>query len=55
LDVSTYLGQPSSPVTLNGRLATLNDGTTYPANLTLGLQEEKLSVTVANSGYRHMN
>jgi hypothetical protein len=55
LDVSTYLGQPSSPVTLNGRFATLNDGTTYPANQTLGLQEEKLSVTVANSGYRHMN
>ncbi len=54
LDVSTYLGQPSSPVTLNGKLATLNDGTTYPANLTLGLPAEKLSVTVANSGYRPM-
>ncbi len=55
LDVSTYLGKPSSPVTLNGKFATLSDGTVYPANLTLGLPSEKLSVTVANTGYRPMN
>ncbi len=55
LDVSTYLNQPSSPVTLNGRFGALNDGTTYPANLTLGLQAQQLTVTVTNSGYRPMN
>jgi hypothetical protein len=55
LDVSTYLNAPSSPVTLNGRFGALNDGTTYPASLTLGLQAQQLSVTVTNAGYRPMN
>ena len=52
VDVSTYLEKPSSGVTLNGKFATLADGTVYMATVALGLQAEQLSVTVANTGYR---
>lgn len=52
VDVTTYLDKPSSGVTLNGKFATLADGTVYMATVALGLQAEKLSVTVANTGYR---
>jgi hypothetical protein len=30
----------------------LNDGTTYPSNVTLDAKAKKLKVTVQNSGYR---
>jgi hypothetical protein len=33
----------------------LNNGTTYPANITLNAKAKKLTVTVQNSGYRKTN
>lgn len=34
------------------RLGSLQDGTGYPARITLDTQAQKLSVTIENSGYR---
>ncbi len=54
-NVSSYLGQPSSPVTMDAQLGSLNDGTTYPANINLAAKSAGISVAITNSGYRKMN
>lgn len=52
LKVSTYLDEAKDTVTLDVRMDQLNDGTTYPLNVTLDAKAKKLKVTVQNSGYR---
>jgi hypothetical protein len=54
LNVATYLGDPSKPVTMNATMKALMDGTTYTASTQLSIPAEKLDVNVANSGYRKM-
>jgi hypothetical protein len=55
INVTTYLGQPSNPVAMNVSMGILNDGTSYAATTQLDLKAEQLVVSVANTGYRHMN
>jgi hypothetical protein len=50
--VSTYLDDPADAVTLDVHMGQLNDGTTYPADITLDAKAKNLLVTVQNSGYR---
>lgn len=52
INVSTYLADAKDAITLDVRMGQLNDGTTYPADITLNAPAEKLTVTVQNSGYR---
>jgi hypothetical protein len=52
LTVSSYLGSPDDPVGLDVQMGSLQDGTGYPARITLDAQAQKLSVTIENSGYR---
>jgi hypothetical protein len=53
--VSTYLDDTKDAVMLNARMGQLNDGTTYPSDITLDAQAKGLRVTVQNSGYRKTN
>ncbi|MCE0521282.1 MAG: hypothetical protein LV480_00030 [Methylacidiphilales bacterium] len=55
LKVSTYLNDPSDTVTLTAAMGQLNNGTTYPAEITLNADSKGLTVTVHNSGYRRVN
>ncbi len=52
LAVTSYLGTPEEPVGLEVRMASLPDGTGYPARTVLDVKAQKLNVTVENSGYR---
>jgi hypothetical protein len=52
LKVSSYLDDAKDAVTLDVRMGTLNDGTTYASTITLDAKAKKLTVTVQNSGYR---
>jgi len=54
LKVSTYLDNAKDAVTLDVRMGQLNDGTTYPSDITLDVRAKNLTVTVKNSGYRKM-
>ncbi|MGO9828930.1 MAG: hypothetical protein ACLPJH_02245 [Myxococcaceae bacterium] len=55
LNVATYLGQPSSPVTMDARLAALADGTTYTADIQLAVKSAGITVAITNSGYVKRN
>jgi hypothetical protein len=50
--VSTYLDDATETVTADVRMGKLNDGTTYPSEMTIDAKAKKLQVTVQNSGYR---
>ena len=50
--VATYLEDAKDAVTLDVRMGQLNDGTTYPSDVTLDGKAKKLTVAVKNSGYR---
>ena len=52
IKVSSYLEDAKDAVTLDVRMGQLNDGTTYPSDITLGAKAKDLTVTVKNSGYR---
>jgi len=51
LNVNTYLGDASSPVTLAVRFAPLPDGTNYPAQETVNAAAKGIVLTVTNSNY----
>jgi len=53
--VATYLEDAKDAVTLDVRMGQLNDGTTYPSDVTLDAKAKKLTVAVKHSGYRKMN
>ncbi|MGO8970758.1 MAG: hypothetical protein ACLQDQ_14460 [Myxococcaceae bacterium] len=55
LNVGTYLGQPSNPVTMDARLAALADGTIYTAGIQLAVKSADISVAITNSGYVKRN
>jgi hypothetical protein len=55
LKVATYLEDAKDAVTLEVRMGQLNDGTTYPSDVTLDAAAKKLKVAVTKSGYRKMN
>ncbi|HTR04962.1 MAG TPA: hypothetical protein VMN82_17370 [Thermoanaerobaculia bacterium] len=54
LAVSTYLGDPSSPVTLNVQFAILPDGTSYPAQEVVNAAAKGIQLTVTNSNYQKL-
>jgi hypothetical protein len=52
LKVKTYIEKPKDAVSLDARMASLNDGTTYPDAITLNATKKKVTVVVDNAGYR---
>jgi hypothetical protein len=52
LSVNSYLGDRSSPVTLNVQFAQLPDGTNYPAQEVVNAAAKGIVVTVTNSNYQ---
>jgi hypothetical protein len=52
LTVKTHLDSDKDAVTLDVRMSTLNDGTSYADSITLRAPAKKLTVNVDNSGYR---
>ncbi|HTY41469.1 MAG TPA: hypothetical protein VMH79_06305 [Thermoanaerobaculia bacterium] len=54
LAVSTYLGDPASPVTLNVQFAMLPDGTSYPAQEVVNAAARGIQLTVTNSNYQKL-
>jgi hypothetical protein len=52
LSVNTYVGDPSSPVTLSVQFAPLPDGTNYPAQEVVNAAAKGIQVTVTNSNYK---
>jgi hypothetical protein len=55
LTVKTYLADAKDAVSLDARMASLNDGTTYADAITLVATAKKIKVNVDNSGYRKAN
>jgi hypothetical protein len=51
LSVSSYLKEPKDAVTLDVKMASLPDGTGYPASIVLNGVSEKIKVTTTNSAY----
>ncbi len=54
MSVSTYMGTPSTPVSMAAQMGTLMDGATYTARTELSLPSSNLEVDVVNTGYRKM-
>ncbi len=52
LTVKTWLEDAKDAVSLDARMASLNDGTTYADAITLNAPAKKIKVAVDNSGYR---
>jgi hypothetical protein len=52
LSVNTYVGDPSSPVTMSVQFAPLPDGTNYPAQVVVNAPAKGIQVTVTNSNYQ---
>lgn len=52
VNVSSYLGSPSTPVTMVAQMGTLMDGATYTARSELSLPSSNLEVDITNTGYR---
>ena len=52
LSVNSYLGDPSSAVTLNVQFAQLPDGTNYPAQEVVNAAAKGIVITVNNSNYQ---
>ena len=52
MTVSSYLDNVQDVIALNSRLGQLDDGTIYPAEITLQAQAKGVQVTVQNSGFR---
>jgi hypothetical protein len=52
--VSTYMGDPSTPVTMASQMGTLTDGATYTARTELSIPSKNIEVDVVNTGYRKM-
>lgn len=54
MNVSTYMGTPSNPVTMVAQMGALMDGANYPARTDLSVPSSKIEVEVVNTGYRKM-
>ncbi len=55
LAVNTYLGEPSSTVTLDVQFASLPDGTTYPAQETIDAAAKGIKLVISNSNYQKIS
>jgi hypothetical protein len=55
LKVDTYLEDAKDTVSLDVRMGQLNDGTTYPSEVTLDAPAKTVRVTVKNGGYSKLN
>lgn len=55
LRVSTYLNDPSDVVKLNVVMGQLNNGTTFPSEITLNAENKGVTVNIRNSGYQRVN
>jgi hypothetical protein len=53
--VASFLENAKDTVTLDVRVATLNDGTSYQDQITLNAAAKAVTVKVDNSGYRKAN
>lgn len=51
LNVNTYMDNPQDAVTLAVQMATLPDGTSYPAMTTLNATQKQIQVATRNSNY----
>src|SRR5215472_9753994 len=54
LSVNTYMGDAKDAVTLQIQMATLPDGTSYPAQTVLNASGKEMTVTTTNSNYAHL-
>jgi hypothetical protein len=54
LTVASYLADAKDAVQLDGKFALLDNGATYPKQITLNAPAKNITVTVENSGYRKM-
>ena len=54
MGVTTYLGDPSKPVSMVAQMGTLMDGATYTARTELEVPSLNIEVDVVNTGYRKM-
>jgi len=54
LSVASYLGAPSSPVTLAVQFASLPDGTNYPAQEVVNAAAKGIQLTVTNANYQKL-
>jgi hypothetical protein len=53
--ISSYLDSATDIVTMDAKMAQLNDGTIYTSAITLNAAAKNLTVTVENTGYRRTN
>jgi hypothetical protein len=54
INVNSWLEEPKDVVTLQVRMAQLNDGTTYNSGIQLNAKSKNVTVAVTNSGYRKL-
>ena len=54
LSVNTYMGQAKDAVTLQVRMASLPDGTSYSQQTVLNASAKQLVVTTTNSNYQKL-
>jgi hypothetical protein len=54
IGVSTYMGDPSNPVSMVSQMGTLVDGATYTARTELQVPSSNMVVDIVNTGYRKM-
>ncbi len=54
LNINTYMGQEKDAVTLQVRMATLPDGTSYEQQTVLNATAKQLVVTTTNSNYQKL-
>ena len=54
LTVASYMAEAKDAVQLEGKFALLDNGATYPKQITLNAPAKNIVVTVENSGYRKM-
>jgi hypothetical protein len=54
LSVASYLADAKDAVQLDSKFALLDNGATYPKQITLNAPAKNVTVTVENSGYRKM-
>jgi hypothetical protein len=52
LSVASYLTDAKDAVTLDVKMAALEDGTEYPSTIVLDGKAQQIKVTVSNSGYK---
>jgi hypothetical protein len=54
LDVNSYLGKPSEPLSFRVTMQSLPDGISYPASIVLGIPSSKIEVRITKSNYQKL-